>query len=77
VSQTQTQSEVEAALQARGAEVYAGFLLPHLRPDMIVLDCGCGKATITLGLARAVPDGRVVGSTTNRAALWRLAAPRP
>jgi SAM-dependent methyltransferase len=61
VSQTQTQSEVEAALQARGAEVYAGFLLPHLRPDMIVLDCGCGKATITLGLARAVPNGRVVG----------------
>jgi SAM-dependent methyltransferase len=28
---------------------------------MMVLDCGCGNATITLGLARAVPDGRVVG----------------
>jgi SAM-dependent methyltransferase len=28
---------------------------------MTVLDCGCGTATITLGLARAVPDGRVVG----------------
>jgi SAM-dependent methyltransferase len=52
---------VEAALWARGAEVYAGFLLPHLPSDMTVLDCGCGKATITLGLARAVPDGRVVG----------------
>jgi SAM-dependent methyltransferase len=28
---------------------------------MTVLDCGCGSATITLGLARAVRDGRVVG----------------
>jgi len=28
---------------------------------MAVLDCGCGEATITLGLAEAVPNGRVVG----------------
>jgi SAM-dependent methyltransferase len=46
---------------ARGADVYAGFLLQHLRPDMIVLDCGCGNATITVGLAKAVSGGRVVG----------------
>jgi SAM-dependent methyltransferase len=52
---------VESAIKARGADVYAGFLLPHLRPDMAVLDCGCGRGTITLGLAEAVPDGRVVG----------------
>ena len=45
----------------RGADVYAGFLLRHLLPDMSVLDCGCGEATITLGLAEAVPNGRVVG----------------
>jgi ubiquinone/menaquinone biosynthesis C-methylase UbiE len=61
VRQAQTRSEVEAVLRTRGAEVYAGFLLPHLRSDMMVLDCGCGNATITLGLARAVRDGRVVG----------------
>jgi SAM-dependent methyltransferase len=61
MKQTPTQSELEAALQARGAEVYADFLLPHIRSDMTVLDCGCGNATITLGLARAVPDGLVVG----------------
>ena len=48
-------------MKARGADVYAGFLLPYLRSDMAVLDCGCGEATITLGLAEAVPDGRVVG----------------
>jgi ubiquinone/menaquinone biosynthesis C-methylase UbiE len=27
---------------------------------MAVLDCGCGEATITMGLAEVVPDGRVV-----------------
>jgi SAM-dependent methyltransferase len=61
VRQAQTRSQVESAIKARGADVYAGFLLPYLRPDMAVLDCGCGEATITLGLAEAVPDGRVVG----------------
>jgi SAM-dependent methyltransferase len=58
---TQTRSQAETAIKVRGADVYAAFLLPHLRPDMTVLDCGCGEATITLGLAEAVPDGRVVG----------------
>lgn len=61
VRQAQTRSEVESAIKARGADVYAGFLLPYLRPDMSVLDCGCGKATITLGLAETVPNGQVVG----------------
>ena len=51
---------IERAIEARSAEVYAGFLLPYLRPDMAVLDCGCGEATITLGLAAAVHAGRVV-----------------
>jgi ubiquinone/menaquinone biosynthesis C-methylase UbiE len=27
---------------------------------MAVLDCGCGEATITMGLAEVVHDGRVV-----------------
>jgi SAM-dependent methyltransferase len=52
---------VERALQSRSAGVYAGFLLPHLRPDMVVLDCGCGEGTIAIGLAEAVPAGRVIG----------------
>jgi SAM-dependent methyltransferase len=66
---TQTRSEVEAALRARGAEVYAGFLLRHLRSDMTILDCGCGNATITLGLARVVPDGRVVGVDIDKSSI--------
>ena len=59
--QAQRRSQAEIAINQRGADVYAGFLLAHLRPDMTVLDCGCGEAAITFGLAEAVPDGRVVG----------------
>jgi ubiquinone/menaquinone biosynthesis C-methylase UbiE len=52
---------VESEIRARGADVYAGFFLRHLRPDMLVLDCGCGTATITIGLAEALIAGSVVG----------------
>ena len=57
----QTRNQMDAAIKARGADVYAGFLLPHLHSDVTVLDCGCGEATITLGLAEAVLNGWVVG----------------
>jgi SAM-dependent methyltransferase len=57
----QRSSLIESAIAGRGADVYASFLLPHLRPDALILDCGCGKATIALGLAEALPAGRVVG----------------
>jgi SAM-dependent methyltransferase len=46
------------AHERRTAERWAGFLLPHLRPGMRLLDLGCGPGSITAGLA----DGRrVVG----------------
>lgn len=45
----------------RTAENSAGFLLAILRPDMDVLDVGCGPGTITIDLARRLPAGRVVG----------------
>jgi ubiquinone/menaquinone biosynthesis C-methylase UbiE len=60
VDSPQKPPPIERAIEARSAEVYAGFLLPYLRPGMAVLDCGCGKATITMGLAEVVHDGRVV-----------------
>lgn len=44
----------------RTAEDSAGYLLPHLRPGMSVLDVGCGPGTITVGLAARVAPGRVV-----------------
>ena len=45
----------------RTAENSAGYLLPHLRPGMSVLDIGCGPGTVTRDLARIVAPGRVVG----------------
>jgi hypothetical protein len=35
VGGAQKRRRVEAAMKIRGADVYAGFLLPHLRPDML------------------------------------------
>jgi ubiquinone/menaquinone biosynthesis C-methylase UbiE len=54
VGKAQKRSRIESAIEARGADVYGGFLLPHLRPDMVILDCGCGEATITMGLAQHI-----------------------
>jgi hypothetical protein len=59
VGQEATQNDVQAAIKLRGADVYARFLIPHLRPGAMVLDCGCGAGTITLGLAEAVPQGQL------------------
>jgi SAM-dependent methyltransferase len=64
---------IERAIEGRSAKVYAGFLLPYLRPDMAVLDCGCGEATITLGLTEAVHAGWVAAVDLEKesfAATW-------
>jgi ubiquinone/menaquinone biosynthesis C-methylase UbiE len=45
----------------RTAESHAGFFLPQLRPGWRVLDAGCGPGAITLGLARRVAPGNVLG----------------
>jgi ubiquinone/menaquinone biosynthesis C-methylase UbiE len=65
----QTRSEAEAAVKARGVDTYADFLLPFLRPNMMVLDCGCGQGTIALGLAQAVPTGRIIGVDRDKGCL--------
>ncbi|WP_345771833.1 methyltransferase domain-containing protein [Geodermatophilus sabuli] len=61
---TYTHGHADAVLQShrwRTAENSAGYLLPHLRPGLDLLDVGCGPGTITVDLARRVAPGRVVG----------------
>lgn len=53
----------------RTAENSAGYLLPHLRPGMSLLDVGAGPGTITADLARQVEPGRATALEANAAAL--------
>ncbi|EAW12018.1 putative ubiE/COQ5 methyltransferase [Aspergillus clavatus NRRL 1] len=45
----------------RTAANSAAYLLPHIQPHMRILDVGCGPGTITMDLARLVPEGHVTG----------------
>jgi SAM-dependent methyltransferase len=61
---TYTHGHHESVLRShtwRTAENSAGYLLPHLRPGLSLLDIGCGPGTITADLARLVAPGDVVG----------------
>ncbi|KAI4141907.1 MAG: hypothetical protein L6R39_005138 [Caloplaca ligustica] len=54
----------ESVLRSHGwrtASNSAGYLLSSLKPDMRVLDVGCGPGSITTDLATKVPQGEVVG----------------
>ena len=65
-----------AAFAQRTAGQQAAFFLPHLRPELRVLDVGCGPGSITVGLAAAVASGEVVGidADPERVALARARA---
>jgi SAM-dependent methyltransferase len=52
-------------LARRTAGQWGSFFLQHLRPNMRVLDCGCGPGPVTLGLAEAVAPGETVGIDTD------------
>ncbi len=47
--------------KSRTAEACAAYLLPSIRPDMNILDVGCGPGTITAGFAVLAPQGHVTG----------------
>ena len=52
----------EVWMTTRTAAQQAAFFLPHLLPGMQLLDVGCGPGTITVGLAKEVAPGDVVGT---------------
>lgn len=61
---TYTHGHHESVLRShrwRTAENSAGYLLPHLRPGLDLLDVGCGPGNLTRDLAARVAPGRVVG----------------
>lgn len=49
----------------RSAAEDAAHLLPHLKPHYRVLDLGCGRGSISIDLARLVPNGSVLGVDVN------------
>jgi ubiquinone/menaquinone biosynthesis C-methylase UbiE len=49
-----------AQMAGRGAD-YLTFLLPHLRPGMRALDCGCGPGAITIAMASIIRPGEATG----------------
>src|SRR5271170_6662076 len=61
---TYTHGHHESVLRShtwRTAQNSASYLLPHIKPDMRILDVGCGPGTITADFAALVPQGQVIG----------------
>lgn len=56
-----TNSAVNPAFLRRSLERNAAFLVPHFKPELTVLDAGCGPGAITADIARLVAPGRVMG----------------
>lgn len=54
-------SSVVKSHALRTAQDSAGFLVPHIKPIDNILDVGCGPGSITVDLARLVPQGKVTG----------------
>ena len=70
--ETYTHGHHESVLRAhrwRTAANSAAYLLPSLRPEMTLLDVGCGPGTVTLDFARLVDRGSVVGVDREEAPL--------
>lgn len=78
---TYTHGHAESVLRShrtRTAANSAAYLLPHLRPEMTLLDVGSGPGTITADFAELLPSGRVTAleATPDALALTRTEAER-
>ena len=51
----------QVVFNRRTAEACAAHVLPYIKPHFRILDIGCGPGSISLDLARLVPEGSVVG----------------
>jgi len=51
----------------------AGYLVPHLKPGLSLLDVMCGPGTVTVDLARRLAPGRVTGVDTSATAVEQAA----
>src|ERR1700735_3179196 len=74
---TYTHGHHESVLRShtwRTAENSAGYLLPHLRPGLSLLDVGCGPGTITADLARLVSPGPGIGLDASSAIVAQAAS---
>ncbi|WP_375431629.1 class I SAM-dependent methyltransferase [uncultured Friedmanniella sp.] len=63
-TETYTHGHHASVLRSHGwrtAENSAAYLLPHLRPDLRLLDVGTGPGTITVDFACRLPEGSVAG----------------
>ena len=58
----------------RTVENSAAYLRPSLEPHMHILDIGCGPGSITIDLARHVPQGHVTGIEVSFAVLEKARA---
>ncbi len=64
MTDTYTHGHPDSVLRShrgRTAQNSAGYLLPHLRSGMSLLDAGCGPGTITIDLAARVAPGTALG----------------
>jgi SAM-dependent methyltransferase len=65
--------EFSKQIEARSASGYAGFFMRSVKPGSVILDCGCGPGTITVGLVPGCDNPRAVIGLDRDAAQMRAA----